>query len=259
MADGPEAGRIKGEKFVSANQPAAVPYYALRELLAGRVQIICQAHNMLLAAENPAEALLAMSNRNPAEGRTKQSRMQDLMVALERVFEKNPKGGRQDLKREALQSLAIQASRMWRKAHRLRSTNLTQSLACFNDGKISHDDAGGLRLKGTEDSFNCITSERCAAAAYLYENKAVLDKLINALHPNNLDVKIANKNETKQRKKALKELKSIGPNRFHKGRCRALGDAYFAAMCPPGSIVLTTNIEDFAPLCLAINKEVKEP
>ena len=85
-----------------------------------------------------------------------------------------------------------------------------------------------------------------------------MKRLIEALHPNSLG-KMAEKNENQKRRKALKELMSIGPTKFDKGRCRALGDAYFAAMCPAGSKVVTTNIQDHDILCSALGRTAVKP
>ena len=258
IADSVNPDRTKAEEFVNSNQPAGTPYYALRELLAGHVQILCDAHNIIQAAETSAEALLALLKRSPAEGRKKEAKLVVYANALNTAFNANPSGGRgADLKRELLQSIALGANRLWRKSHRLKNVNLVQSLGCFNDGKITYGVAGELR--GPNDSFNCIKSERCAAAAYLYENKSDLIKMIEALHPNNLDPLAAAKNENAKRRKALKELLEKGPKEFDKGRCRALGDAYFAAMCPAGSVIATSNTKDFIPLCVALSKIAVEP
>lgn len=257
IADKVEPSKTKGEAFVNANQPAESPYYALRELLAGHIQILCDSHNAILAAENPGEAMLALLRRSPAEGRKKEARLQALATSLNDTFATNPLGERGSQKREMLQALSLRINGLWRRAHKLTNVKLVQSLGCFNDGKIAYGAAGELR--GPNDSFNCIKSERCAAAAYLYDNKSDLIKMIDALHPSKLDPLVAAKNENSQRRKALKELLEKGPKEFGKGRCRALGDAYFAAMCPPGSVVVTSNTVDHQPLCLALSKRVVEP
>lgn len=67
---------------------------------------------------------------------------------------------------------------------------------------------------------------------------------------------LSDKQETKSRRAALKELLQKGPKNFSKHRCRALGDAYFAAMAPAGKNILTTNTVDFEPLCSAVGKQV---
>lgn len=257
IADNVEPIRTKGEEFIKDNQPAESPYYALRELLAGHVQILCEAHNIIQAAENHAEALMALLRRSPAEGRKKEARLQAYSTALANTFAANPLGGRGDQKREMLEAIALRVNRLWRRAHRIKNVKLSQSLGCFNDGKITYGTAGELR--GPNDSFGCIKSERCAAAAYLYDNKSDLIKMIDALHPSKLDPSVATKNENQQRRKALKELLDKGPKEFDKGRCRALGDAYFAAMCPAGSVVVTSNTKDHIPLCVALNKKAVVP
>ncbi len=257
LADNIEPDNAKSKAFIKDNQPATMPFYALRELLAGHVQILCNSHNIIHAAENPAEALLALLKRSPAEGRKREAKIQVLGMSLHAAFGENPSGNRDTLKREMLQSLALRVNGLWRKAHKLNSVSVVQSLGCFNDGKITYGPSGELR--GPNDSFNCIKSERCAAAGYLYDDKNTLNNMIAALHPDNLDPSVANKNENQKRRKALKELLSHGPEKFDKGRCRALGDAYFAAMCPPGSVVVTSNINDHMPLCLALGKKAIVP
>lgn len=257
IADRIEPGRSKGEAFVKANQPAHAPYYALRELLDGHVHYLCDVHNAIQAAENIAEALVALVNRSPAEGRKKEAKLQVFAKTFQNAFSENPSGGRGDAKREMLQDLSTRINGLWRRAHKLENVDLVQHLACFNDGKITRGLAGELR--GPNDSFTCIKSERCAAAAYLYDNKSDLVKMIDALHSSNLDANAAAKNENIKRRKALKELLDKGPKEFSKGRCRALGDAYFAAMCLIGSDVVTSNIVDYIPLCKALGKTAIEP
>lgn len=247
----------RNKEFIDANQPSETPYYALRELLAGYVRNICDVHNVLLAAENPGEAFVALQKCSPFQGRKKETKTQELAAALHSAFKDNASGARNDMKREILQSLMVKASLTWSKAAKIPGVNVVQPLACFNAGNIDLDDAGVLR--GPRDSFNCIKSARCAAAGYLHDNQNDLQKLIDSLHPNNLPDKAANKNENAQRRKALKELKEKGPKSFNKNKCRALGDAYFAAMCPSGSVVVTSNIEDHDILCSALGKMALNP
>jgi hypothetical protein len=257
IADQGNPDKAKGEKFVESNQPAESPYYALRELLDGHIHYLCDTHNAILAADNIAEALQALLNRSPAEGRKKGAKLQAFATALKSAFTYNPTGSRgDDQKREMLAALALRINSIWRSAHRLKNVNLVQHLGCFNEGKIAYGAAGELR--GPGDSFSCIKSQRCSAAAYLYDNKSDLTKMIEALHPKNLGAAVAAKNENAKRRKALKELLDKGPKDFDKGRCRALGDAYFAAMCPASSVVVTSNTVDYMPLCVALSKKAVE-
>jgi hypothetical protein len=90
----------------------------------------------------------------------------------------------------------------------------------------------------------------------MYDNKSVLQKLHAALHPDLLPSQLVDKQETKSRRAALKELLQNGPKDFSKTFCRSLGDAYFAAMAPAGKDILTTNAVDFEPLCAAVGKKI---
>jgi hypothetical protein len=247
-----EPDKSKGEAVVAKNQPAEVPYYALRELLTGRVRSLCETHNRVKAAQNVAEALLGVANVWSIEGRKKDARIQAFAESMRVAFMQNPQGPREDLKREILQDLAIRTTRLWKNARKAKGVDTVQPLSCFNDGKLGFGVAGELR--GPNNSFNCAKSERCAAAAYIYDDRVTLSKMIAALHPNKLGAPLADKHENKQRRKALKELDSRGPVDFPKTSCRALGDAYFAAMCPPGSVVVTSNLVDHEPLCTALGK-----
>lgn len=48
------------QAFVAKNGPAVLPDYALRELVAGKLRQLCDAHNRVLAADNPGEAVTAI-------------------------------------------------------------------------------------------------------------------------------------------------------------------------------------------------------
>lgn len=256
LAGGNSASRSLA--FVSANQPSHMAQYALRELLTGRVRNICDAHNVVLGAENIGDALLALANLPAVEGRKKQAKLQDVAQGLKAAFDVDPNGPRNSLKRQLLQDLSSRAGRMWRNAQHLTGVTTVQQLSCFNaTGKLARGQGGELR--GPNNSFNCCKDERCAAAAYINDDPAALKKMIDALHPSKLGEEAKTKNENNQRRKALKELQDKGPKEFHKRFCRALGDAYFAAMCPPGSVVVTTNLADFEPLCAALGKRVQKP
>jgi hypothetical protein len=250
----PQCGRANA--YVRVNSPAETPCYALKEVLGSRVRAFCEAHNILHACENAGEALAVMAGRNPVQGRILLARIKVLADALKAAYASQ---GTQD-KREMLQWIAIRANQVWRGAQERDGVRTVQALSCFTGGKLSYGDAGDLR--GPSDGgFGCSksSSERCAAAAYMYADKSSLAKMIDALHPSNLPSGLAEKNENLKRRKALKELQKEGPSKFNKGRCRSLGDAYFASMCPAGATVLTSNIVDHEILCNALGKKAQVP
>ena len=246
-----EPAHTDSQTFVDNHQPCEVAYYASREMLAGPIGNICTAHNLLLASNNHAEALLAIERRFPSRSR-EQTRL-ELLRDLQSIFASDKPGTGGDHKREGLQAIKIRATQLWRRANNPKGVARVQTLACFNSGDLSLAASGELR--GPNDSFACHENERCSAAAYLYDDPVTLTQMIDALHPSRLDDKAKVKRENSGRRRALRELKKDGPERFHKGRCRALGDAYFVAMCPKQSVIATTNLVDFEPLCKVLGKQ----
>lgn len=251
----PLAGRVNA--FLTSNRPVEFPYYALRELLAGHLRVLCDVHNRIKASTNIGEALEALASMNPLVGRKKSAALSAFAGSLKREFQKRPAGDRDQLGPEMARDIALQVFRIWERARRSKSGGMVHPLACFGDGPLTVGEAGELR--GPNNSFNCEPTARCAAAGYMSDNQAALSKMCDALHPERLSPAARKKNENIQRRKALKELRDNGPQKFDKRRCRALGDAYFAAMCPTDSNVITTNVVDFEPLCSAIGKKAVSP
>lgn len=245
------------QKFAASSGPALRPDYALRELLAGKVQQLCDAHNRVKAAENPAEAINSILQVAGFQARTSISKASAVAEALSSALQANDTVTAEDLQREVMQSLMLQANKLWRKARQASFLEATQPLSCFPGGSLVLDNTTGA-LQGPGASFNCLRGERCAAALYMSEKPVDLQKLVDALHPDRLGAE-AGKQENRTRRTALKELQNRGPKNFNKTYCRALGDAYFALMAPPGHVVLTTNLVDHQHLCAALNKQAVKP
>lgn len=254
VADPHDSKKSKAEAALAARTQNDLPCYALRELQAGVLRYLCDVHNVLLSSADFAEALVALTQVSAFQGRQKSAKIQIAADTLRQVFTGNPQGARSEISDEALGALSLRIAQLWVAAQSHKRFTITQPLACFNEGDLRRGSAGELR--GPNGSFNCLSSERCAAAAYMFDDKVVLQKLHQALHPNNLSQEAAEKQENKSRRAALKELMQKGPAQFSKKRCRALGDAYFVAMAPAGKEILTTNAVDFQPLCAAVGKKV---
>ena len=182
--------------FLSQNQPAQVPYYALRELLTGRVRILCDTHNKLHAAENLGEAMLAISSLPSVAGRTKQGAFQTLALAMSKVFDSNPHGDRDDLKRELLQDIASSTTRLWNKARRASGMSTVQALACFSVGKLSRGVAGELRghlTPLTVPDRNAAQQQRiCMTISPRFRNSSKLYTLISWMTSQQRSAKTSN-------------------------------------------------------------------
>lgn len=242
-------------KHLRAHPPAHVSDYAYRELLVGRVGLLCSAHNKIYASNDVIEAVMSLLSQ-ASFGRTPIAKAQEILKPLQKMFSANASITPAEAKREVLEELMLVANSLWRAASKFPGASHVQPLPCLNRGSLKLDN--GI-LRGPNDSFNCAKKTICGAAQYMYEDRANLRKMILALEAVSLPEEIKNKQETKSRRNALKLLESRGPSYINKRKCRQLGDAYFAAMCPPGAHVLTTNIDDFLPLCSALNKEVLTP
>jgi hypothetical protein len=248
------SGKISSENFVNANRPAEAPFYALRELLAGHVRYLCDTHNILTASKNPAEALVAILTRFP----TRASHTQAVLLArlLSNFFANRGAITGAGAKRDGLHQIMMMATRVWRRANHHKLIDSVQQLACFNNGDLQYRNGN---LRGPNDSFNCSKREKCAAAGWLREQEVQVAKVVEALHPKNLEGAAKSKREISHRRSALKLLIKKGHFDFNKGKCRALGDAYFAIMCPQKSIMATTNIGDFEPMCKVLRKQLQKP
>lgn len=245
LSDTGSPDHANARKLVVNNSPATAPVYALRELLAGPLQNICSVHNRLKASDNIGEALLALAQLNPAMGRKKGAQIEQFALQLAAVCQENSGATLQETLDGMTQSLALKVARLWLRAKKAQGWSGVQPLGCFPSGEFSMGQAGELRAPS--DSFNCDKRARCSAAAYMHDQAGAVSKLCDALHPSRLSAQLASKGETASRRAALKELRDKGPKDFNKSRCRALGDAYFAVMCPATSSVATTNKVDFEP------------
>lgn len=254
LAESDEPERLRNQAYVDGHQPAEVAFYAAKEVLAGPVRYICDAHNTLHAAKNEGEAIIGLQKRLRFKSRWRDSAIRTLALSVSEFY-KVPAAD--ERKREALQWIKLRASQLWGRANRPTNVKVVQPLSCFNRGELKIGDSGELR--GPNDSFNCLSDERCSAAGWLHDDIPAVDKLLNALHPTKLDERAKSKQENLSRRRALREVKMKGPNDFDKGKCRALGDAYFAVTCPMGRTLATTNVDDFAPLCDALGKKFEKP
>lgn len=244
-------------EFVRANAPAAAPLYALRELLEGKLRPLCDVHNRLLAAAGLGEALMGLASLCAVAGRKKDSAIRAFAKALTKATQTTQSASIGQVREDMLQALALDIASIWIRARKAGGWSRVQPLGCFPVGEISHGAAG--ELTGAGGSFGCEATARCSAASHLFDHLAEVEKAAEALHPKNLSGPLLAKRETSRRRAALKSLRDLGPKRFNKRDCRALGDAYFAIMCPGTATVVSTNISDFEPLCAALGKRVVLP
>lgn len=131
-----EPGATAAQQFAKANAPAQLPQYALREFLAGRIGLLCDVHNRMLAADNVGEALVALLKMPPVQGRTLNSKQLELATTLTKVLSPNKLQTAEDNKREILLDLQLRIARYWRRARKISVFKTVQPLACVNLGEV---------------------------------------------------------------------------------------------------------------------------
>lgn len=228
-------------------------------MLAGVVATLCSAHNRIRQAADPGKAILSVLALPPQSGRTRDGQIRAIAISLSKALKYSSTGTgpmSEEATRRMCQNLALQTQRQWRKARSLPHHGKTQPLGCFAESELVLDDG---MLRAASGTFGCDPSSRCSAAQYLYESPDQLKALIDLLRPSEENEEISGKRENSKRRAALKMLLKEGPTKFNKRNCRALGDAYFAMMCPPGSHVITTNLVDHIPLCKELGKVALNP
>lgn len=254
------------KKYAAANPIAETPTYAARELLAGPISSLCTAHNKLLDATTVADAFFKVNSLPAVSGRTKSTQLAGLVHALAASLStapgpltvaqlNQPLDGL--IKTRMQDDLALDIARKWAAILENDVMKVTQPLGCFALTDLGVDQVSGA-LRGPNGRFSCDPKSSCSAAHFLHGKQADVQKLIAVLRPPKAKG-VPQKHESVRRRSALKSLVASGPGKFGKKDCRAIGDAYFAVMCPPGSDVLTTNLSDHIPLCAALGKTAKEP
>lgn len=251
-----EPTKTNSIKSINANPPKRVAYYAYRELMAGRIGLLCDLQNHVIASENLMEVAVGFYNRSWAS-RTNRTKAGEILQRLVPSFSQATFDPALE-KRRIAEDLAFLANKAWRRATQFSSaTERVHPLGCFKVGSIVRDNDG--LMTGPGGTFDCAKTEGCSAIAYLFQDKAKLQAMIDALDPRSLGEPLASKPETIARRKALKRLLDRGPKDFPLSYCRKIGDAFFVQTCPPGGHVLTSNTVDFVPLCHALNVGLKSP
>lgn len=227
---------------------------------AGVLHILCAAHNRVRQEKDTGRAIASVLNLPPISGRAREGQLRALAKSLSEALSYpgvSTEPMALEVRRKMCQQLSLQIVRQWKRARSLPATSLVQPLGCFGASDLTLDGEG--LLEGPGRRFGCRPEMRCAAAGYLSDKPEALEKIVAFLRPGKEGDPVRDKPEMVRARAALKELINTGPVKFNKRYCRALGDSYFAVMCPPGSHVITTNTVDHQPLCAVLGKQAINP
>lgn len=126
---------------------------------------------------------------------------------------------------------------------------ISMPLPCFTEGELETDSHGGLSF----ERYSCPRNADCAVFMELVSRPVEIKLLMDVISNEPL------KAENQRRYQALRHIVRTPKKPFSDGQCRSLGDAVFAIMAPPNSVILTTNLKDHAPLAGALGKVAVEP
>lgn len=252
----------KGQASINAIRSfiyTETPEYALKELRAGPLHGWIWCHNKFNETRSFADTFAAINiisatlQRNL--GSTARQAIEQALHADKGIFLiaiEGDQGTKVDLDRVLADRYRYYLKRRITNAWRRRRTvvdNVSMPLHCFVEGDLTEDKNGNLSF----ERLGCAGASKCAALEALASRPHEVQKLADA-------VKAAPpKPENQKRHKALRHIIRTPTRPFPDSMCRNLGDAVFAIMAPPDSIIMTTNMKDFAVLATALGKSIQEP
>ncbi len=126
---------------------------------------------------------------------------------------------------------------------------MSDPIACFANSEL--DMVSGIL--DCRPLSSCDWKKGCALAARMSSDPGML-KALRAVA-----LADQSRRENVKRAQVLRHIVRT-PNRpITDSECRAIGDAAFAFLAPPDSVILTTNIRDHQPLAKSVQKRAEEP
>ena len=238
---------------------AEMPEYAIKEFKAGPLSGWIWCHNKFNETRSLADTIAAINSisatprrnfsasaRQAFEQPTKTdqasfAQVLDLGQHAEPILDK----ALADRYRLYLRRRITQA---WQRRRSI-ATKVSMPLLCFIEGELETDSGGGLHF----ERYSCPRDSDCSVFAELCKRGDAVGRILAALENQ------GDKPENQKRYQALRHIVRTPKRGFSDNKCRDLGDAVFAIMAPPDSIILTTNIKDHGPLASALGKVALEP
>jgi hypothetical protein len=233
-----------------------LPVYAIKEFSAGPLQHWVWLHNKLVDTQSLAETVLFLQRESltprkyltatalQALAEAMASAPEAEMVCRELEERHGPVASWSQMQTDSVRLEAkTRVLDAWTRRRRV-TTAVVEELICYEE-KPPTENRGLLRINSRTCRGRCAVADRLRAAGGLAE-------VIEAL-------KKDEKNESRHRRAALKQIyKKPNAPVFHK-QCKRFGDAVFVILAPLGAAILTTNVRDFLPMASALGKEVVHP
>jgi hypothetical protein len=243
-------------KALARYEETELPVYALKEFKQGVLKYYAWLHNQLADSGSFAKAVVALHRVGFTPRRQMaQSALEALAIAAKdyarrtigEIAEKNAPTESADKcladeYRDFLRYLIFDA---WDQRRAL-TTRVVNDLVCYKEVPPELKD-GQIDLEPTR----CDPKPECSLAEGFRKQRREIESLIRILD--------GKSGQHRSQRNALLRLLLSPPGRVRHSDCRALGDSVFALLCPPDSVILTTNLKDHIPLAAAVGKKVEGP
>ncbi len=236
-----------------------LPVYAIKEFKAGPLSNYKYFYNKLVMTKSAGVTIKALQalSRTPSRYLTStslealaQSYQAVTRISPAELARRYPGGGSADAALTDL--LRLETKRLilsaWNRRRSVASETVCP-LPCYTEEKPYEDRRGLLKL----DPKGCKNDVECGLSVALKADLGVIERLHQAVK------RLPESPEIIRRRKALREIERKPRSPLGEGVCKALGDAVFAILAPPGSVILTTNLKDHAPLAAALGKSAEAP
>jgi hypothetical protein len=238
-------------------QSTESPTYALKELKAGALFGWIWLHNKCVAYESYSKVAAALSGMAHSRRRNLpltaieawEETVRNQNATLGSLAEKyGPNASEDRVKSDRLRlGLRKRITTAWR--DRKTIVRIVHPLPCYEDAELT------IKRSGLIDPWptKCDPTPNCHLARLMADEPETISRLYKAVK------KGSSKPENNRRLKALRHILRTPKRPISDDMCRALGDAVFAFLAPPDSVVLTTNIDDHTQLAEALGKSAETP
>ncbi len=253
-----KSGALKKESLAALARfdSTELPVYAIKEFKAGPLEHFVYIHNVLFNTKSFNEALRRLQRLSMTAQRYKLSTSLEAIVDADKSIsnmtsidleQKFGSKATLDVMRADEYRIAIKTRvyMAWRKRRKI-TTDVVAPLICYKE-TYPKEERGLIVLN--DKSCNVVD---CCMTKFLTSNKTNLDSLINVIDT------LPTKNENIKRRKVLKLLSKNRKVNIGNKECRNLGDAIFALYAPHDCTILTTNIDDHAPLATCLGKSAEK-
>lgn len=249
-------------ELLSEYEFTQLPVFAIKEFKGGPLNYYIYTYNKCVTEKSISNVIIAIHNlsRTPQKYRT--------ATALEAIAEGlkatslttddllKKYGGAAD--NDTVQCDTLKYNLKYRiisawKQRRKISTEVVNELACYKEVEPYENQRGLLEVNPTKckpERECCLGNEYRLRLSKL----ALIEKSILQL-----PTELGNKRENIARKRHLREIGRKSKQLITEDTCRAMGDIYFALLCPMDADILTTNITDLKPLAESLGKTINHP